>query len=363
MAPKELAGRLVKLSRLSRPLAAKTQQELCISVVDSLPTSGWPTLRLLWIRRHGRVEPSFAPENGVISGAYLRVWLRGAPFILAVSIALAAIAYTVESGREARYRASADVFLATQAAAASGNRGIHLGDPERIVATQARLARLPIVAQRTLESTGIPESAAARRRSTFLDRSTVDTDADADILTFSVTDESPDRASQLASAYARAYTDYRRELDTSAVIEARKALEDELRTATGARRLELATRLAELRSQEAVLGSGATLVRQADEPEKTQPKPVRAAVLGGMLGFALTSCSCSCADGLRQRLHSTDEIEDYLKTPLLGSIPKPPKGTGISPSLASLIAPPLRRFSCWLRILTSQTSTAERSRS
>src|SRR3954454_7429206 len=85
--------------------------------------------------------------------------------------------------------------------------------PQRITGTQAQLARVPLVAQRTLDALHLKD----RKAFDLLKNSRVSSGADSDILTFKVTDHVKPLAMRLATEYAHQYTVYRRELDTLAL--------------------------------------------------------------------------------------------------------------------------------------------------
>src|SRR5205823_3784944 len=65
--------------------------------------------------------------------------------------------------------------------------------------------------------------------SSFFANASIGASSDSNILTFSVTNHVPALAVRLANAYARTFTTYRRHLDTSAIQEARKALQNRMK--------------------------------------------------------------------------------------------------------------------------------------
>ena len=120
------------------------------------------------------------------------------------------------------YEASADVLLRPHNVAASlGDVAQPDYEPQRAADTEARLARVPAVAEAALEAAGMPR----RNADDLLDNSSVSTPGDADFLTFSVTDSDADTAATLATVYARAYTEYRHNIDTAALVKARREIE------------------------------------------------------------------------------------------------------------------------------------------
>ena len=255
-------------------------------------------------------------------GHQLGVLRREAWLVALTVVAVAAAAIGISMRQEALYQASADVFLSSEHLSADLT-GIASGDPQRILSTQARLARLPAVAERALRIAGEP------RRPELLANSSVTSAGNADILNFSVIAPAQELAGRLATSYARAYAEYRRDIDTRGLVEARKLLEDQLADlkASGAttrsglyRTLE--QRRAQIRTAEALRGSNALLVRAADEATQTQPKTARNAVLGGFLGLLLGVALVLVRDALNTRVRGADEVEARLGLPLLGRIPE-----------------------------------------
>ena len=197
---------------------------------------------------------------------YLRVLRRGAWLIVLTTVVVAGLAVYLSHRQTRLYESSADVFLNTQnlAASLSNIQPIYV-DPQRAAETQASLARVPTVADRAVRAAGIR----GRSGSELLAESSVTPAPSADLLTFSVTDESRPLAVKLATAYAKAYTDYRRQLDTTSFIQARQEIDKRISQlrASGDQRSAIYASLVEkdeqLRTSELLQNSNAALVRQA----------------------------------------------------------------------------------------------------
>ena len=158
-------------------------------------------------------------DEGTTGTATLRDYLgvvRRRKWIILQAVVLvpaAAVAFSLQ--QEAQYEATAEVLLSRQnlASALTGTP-----DPaayqqaDRLAQTQASLARVPEVADRVLGGNARPEAIKA-----FLDASDVSAKQNADLLVFRVRDRTPAVAERLATAYARAFTTYRRELDTDSL--------------------------------------------------------------------------------------------------------------------------------------------------
>lgn len=267
---------------------------------------------------------------------YLQVLRRGW-WIVGLTVVLATGAAVYGSTRQqARYRSSADVFLSTQNLAATvSNVQTPSSNPVRDAATQADLAQTPIVARRALKLARLE----GRTATALLASSSVSSAANADILTFSVTDHEPQIAERLAEDYATAYTQYRRRLDTSAIVGARREIEAQLATLKASRQghgavyANLLEKDQELRTMQVLLGSNALLVRSASGAVQTQPKPRRNGALAALLGLMLGVGLVFLRDALNTRVRTAAEVHSRLDLPQLGRVPEPPRrlrsGSGI----------------------------------
>lgn len=230
-----------------------------------------------------------------------------------------------------RYQASADVLLNDQTAASL----VGLAQPvsseaaDRFAETQKALARVPELARRTLRALNLTD----RTPKELLDNSNVRTKPNQDILEFSVTDGDRAQAIALATEYARRFPVYRRELDTSAIVKAQQEVQAQLIRArlrggtTSPLYASLSEQLSQLRTLGALQTTSAQLVRPAEDAKQVQPRPVRAAVIGLMLGIIGGIALALIRDATDTRLRTPVEIAEALQLPLLARIPPPPKGT------------------------------------
>jgi polysaccharide biosynthesis transport protein len=254
-----------------------------------------------------------------------RKWLILQALVL---VPAAAVAFSLQ--QERLYKASAEVLLSRQnlAATLTGTQDPNAGQPaDRLAQTQASLARVPLVAQRALDATGLDD----RSADDVLADSSVAAKTNADLLEFEVTDPDPQIASRLATAYASAFTRYRRELDTTAIVNARKDVQGKIadlerrRDRKSALYASLVDKEQQLRTMEALQTSNASLVRPAGDAQRVQPNPVRNAILGLVLGLVLGVGLAFLWEALDTRVRSAEEIGTALGMPLLGRLPEPPR--------------------------------------
>ena len=237
----------------------------------------------------------------------------------------AALAFSVS--RVPTYAASADVLLSRQNLAA-GLSGItdpvaSATDYDRIAQTQAQLATAPAVVEITLRRARFPSSHA----SDFEARSSVTANPNADILTFEVQDESALVAKTLATEYARAYTVYRRQVDTTATKRALDELTERIRSidksdlSNAALLTSLRVSEQRLNTLEALQTSNASLVRPAQSADKVSPQPVRATLIGLFAGLLLGIAIAFLRNAFNSRIESADDVVGTLGLPLLARIP------------------------------------------
>jgi polysaccharide biosynthesis transport protein len=270
-----------------------------------------------------------------------RLWFPILLILVVVPAATVALSHT----QEARYRASADVLLSYQSLAASLT-GISAGsgisqDPERVAETRARIARTPAVADRALRAAGGQGGTVGD----FLARSTVRADPKADFLVFSVEDPQAAVAARLATAYARAFTDFSRELDTAAIERARQGVAAQIRQLEerGDRRSDLYDSLVAKEGQlgelKALQTSNASVVRPAYGAERIRPRPLVNGVLALALAVVLAGCLVLVSEAFDTRVRTAEDAGEWLGLPLLGRLPEPPSRLRRSNRLVMLADP------------------------
>lgn len=279
----------------------------------------------------------------------LRDWLsvlrRQKWIVLLPVIVVPLIALVLSHRQQHLYQASADVLVNQEnptAAALNLNTQVPT-PPDRYAATQASLARVRTVAQMAVHEADLPHRSAAA----LLASSSVSVNPNADLLMFSVTDPIPAVAVKLVNAYAKQFTVYRRQLDTSAlsvaVADARRKLKAIVASGNSGSPLfiRLTARerdLEELQTLQAA-GSSAVVVGSAGGASLVQPRTRRNVILGVLVGLALGLALAFLRESLDTRVRSVDELRARLGMPLLGQVPKPDRRVTQAQQLVTLSKP------------------------
>ena len=289
------------------------------------------------------MDPTAAREP--LLQEYLGVVRRNRRLVLAamVVVPLAAVAFSL--AQPVRYTASARVLLNPQnlvssVGPSSGVLAVQ-DPPDRIAETQAQLARVSTVVDNVLRSRFASGMSVQR----FLASSSVSADANADLLSFTVTARSKDAAQALASTYAEAFTRYRHALDTAPLRQARADVMQRLSAlqAEGQKRSSLYNSLQakdeELQSAEALQTSNATVVQRAMTAAREQPMTSRNAVLGLGLGLLLGVALAFLRQAIDARVVTASEVSNGLGLPLLGRLWEAPRSVRRQDALVTVAEP------------------------
>jgi tyrosine-protein kinase len=275
---------------------------------------------------------------------YVKVLRRRKWLALAAIVLVPAAAYAFSTQQTSKYRASAEVLLSRQNLSNSLN-GVQDPtlsiQPDRLAQTQADLARVPPVIERTLQAANVNGMTVDQ----FSADSSVSAKTGADLLTFTFTHHDPRLAARLATEYARQYIVYRTQLDTQALTKARTQVQDridqlELNGDTrSALYASLVERDQQLETMQALQTSNASLVREALGASKVQPRPTRNAILGLMVGIVLGVGLAFLREALDTKVRTGDEVARKLDVPILARVPEPPRQLRNSNRLAMLADP------------------------
>jgi polysaccharide biosynthesis transport protein len=303
----------------------------------------------------GAAPPTLAGYLGIIGR---RKWAVLPGLVVAPLVAL-----VISLSQSPLYEASAGVLLSLQQASGVTNSSppSQPEDPARVVQNQAQVARALPVAQRVVHAT----ESAFPSASSLLANSKVSTSTGSDVLTFSVRHSSPGIATHVANEYARQFTVYLQNFETSSVTRALARVQRRLagmkaqKPANRAVYDALQTKEQELEILEALETPTATLVHAATGATRIQPRLVRNIILGLGLGLLLGIGSAFLSDALDGRIRSEQEVAELLGLPLLGRV-SPPRGR-LGSGLALLDDPDAKEAEAF-RTLRASLETVTRSR-
>lgn len=284
-------------------------------------------------------------REGTSLSTYLGLLRRRGWIVVLCAVVAAVVGYYVSSRQTPQYASIAQVFINKQnlASALTGiDTGAFYQDEVRAVDTEASLAAVPAVAASALRKAHVRSRTAAE----LLGETSVVPFSDTDILDFTVTDPSPQLASRLATAYAKAFTQYRTNLDTSAVARAHNDVSAAILKldAAGKQGSPLYTSLAEkeqqLQTLQTLQTSRAYVVRDASIGSKVSPHPSKNAALGLILGLVLGLGFAFGVEALDTRVRDLGEVSERLgNIPFLGRIPSPPRRMQLHDDLTSIADP------------------------
>jgi capsular exopolysaccharide synthesis family protein len=198
-----------------------------------------------------------------------------------------------------------------------------VGDPARTAATNVGLVSLNTVAGRTsrrLKGTVSPASVAASIA--------VTSEGESDLVSVTATAERPDVAARLANTFGEEYIAFRRDADRRQILDGRARARQRLSQLTDVERAsaqgrELQKEVGQLETLAALQTGNAELVQRAGVPTApSSPTPKRDAILGLIGGLALGIALAFLLDLLDARIKEPEEVEEILRVPALGSVPR-----------------------------------------
>jgi polysaccharide biosynthesis transport protein len=283
-----------------------------------------------------------APQDRPATIAEYAAILRRRIWILVVLPVLAAtVAYAISSSESAQYQSHAQVSYDVSSVPGISQDLPSLPlNPSSYLATQALWARSSDLAQKVVDEAGIPGVTPAQ----FLAESSADAPTTgANVLNLSVSAASAASAARLADTYAEQLVDYSAKRTKNAVDAQLAQLDAQMKRFQRSGDVESARvilgRKIDLESAGNLLSKIPSVVPQDSPAVKTRPRPMRNAILGGLMGLVLALGLVFLVEALDKRVRSEQEIEEALGLPLLGRLPRPNRRLRQTNSLEMLETP------------------------
>ena len=255
-------------------------------------------------------------EEGALEQA-LRVLRRRKVIIIVAMVSVPLAAFLVSATKTKEYTATATLLFEPKTEAG-------LSEATREAATNEALAALPAVAAKAAKQLG--GAAAITEILGSVEVSAANEMANlADV---AATNESPERAAEIANAYADAYIEFRREASQSQLRESIAVIEARLEAlspaeAGGAKATVLTEQLSKLEVEEALQTGETKLVQKAEPPASpSTPKTKRDVLIGLLLGIVLGFGLAALVERFDRRVRSVEELEELFGLPIIARIPK-----------------------------------------
>jgi polysaccharide biosynthesis transport protein len=275
----------------------------------------------------------------------MRVIRRRWVIILIAVVTVPLVAFLYSQSQTKEYAASTTLLFETSAEFSPE-------ESTRETATNEALAVLPSVAAKAAKALG---NASLGEVLGSIEVSAANEMAN--LSTISATNESPQRAAEIANAYAQAYIEFRREAKQAPLKVGIAAIEqkiEELHAGESSKADALNEELNKLEIQEALQTGKASIVQKATPPgSPSKPKTKRNVLIGLLLGIVLAGALAALIDRADKRIRGIDEMEELFRLPLIGRIPKSKALDRGSPSnmLSSLDGEAFRTLRTNLRYL------------
>jgi tyrosine-protein kinase len=269
----------------------------------------------------------------------LRLRLR---LIIFIVIVTAASAVLFSLHQSPLYQASAQVYFKNQSLTVSQAGTVtptaNTQTADRTIQTQALLARTHEVAQAALNTLTPADSSLSAQK--LLDDSSVAPDPNADILVFKVQNGDADRAVRLANVYAAAFVRARNSRDAAGFKAAYDQIQKELSGANAPKQQLALANLQEQAQQyalqEVLAKNNAEVVQTATDASKIRPAPVKAGIIGVILGLIIGIAAALLVNALDTRIRTAEDVQEAVGLPLLSRIPAPKKSQRKKQELATL---------------------------
>ncbi|MGI8412173.1 MAG: Wzz/FepE/Etk N-terminal domain-containing protein [Solirubrobacteraceae bacterium] len=277
---------------------------------------------------------------------YIGTLRRHVLLIAFVAVAMTVVAYTVTAAQPPKYQATSELLVNQAPAAALPDfAGSHATDAltlQRQVSTQLQLGNIPAIARAALRDANVQGITPTQ----LLSQVSLASKPDADVVTVTITASSADLAERLSTSYARAFSNYDQVLLTNtlaqqaklldgsiaAQLKADPALANSVRNHRPISPQSVYSQLVSARNDviaaSAEVPTSSTVVSSAASAVQTAPKPTRNAALALALGLLLGCGLAFLIDALGKRAHTTLEVGEELRLPLLARVPAPRRPPG-----------------------------------
>lgn len=255
------------------------------------------------------------------------------------------------------YEAQSQVLVTEQNAGTTllGSTQMQSSSQEREFQTQVGVLQSRPIVEQVITTLELDTTATdLLKRVAFL------TESGTNIATIEVTDTSPERAADIANAFAESYVAWSRDMRRASIraavddVEARlsdtqqdivrleaqagsSVTADEQVSLEAAKSLyaTLSEQLVQLQINEQLeTGPGSILATAAPDPDPVSPKPARDGVVGLVLGLVLGLGAAIVAENLDNTVKSADEAEHLYGAPVLGQITRTAPGKDDAPDLS-----------------------------
>lgn len=243
--------------------------------------------------------------------------------ICAFGLALGALAFSLSQPKE--YSATASLLFRNPGFADElfGTVPSQVNpEPAREAATNERLVGLRIVAER---SARLLPGLSAEDIAGMID---VESEGEAELVAVTALSPKPAEAMRVANTFARQFIAFRADTDKDKLLAAKRLAERSLENLSPAERAgasgeTLGRGIQKLGVLASLQTGNAELVQPADLPTSpSTPKPLRNAVLGGIVGLLLGIGLAFLLERLNRRLCDPEEAETAFGMPVLGTIPE-----------------------------------------
>jgi capsular exopolysaccharide synthesis family protein len=265
--------------------------------------------------------------------AHIRALKRRWKLIAGITLLVFASALIWSLSQEKQYEGISTVVLSqTERATALFNPEVDTrsDDPEREINTAVELITFETVAERVKESLGVETSAGD-----LLDQVKTEIEGNSNIVSIIASDEDPEQAAAIATAFAEEYAAFRKETAQASLNEAAQTARDRLNELSATEQAsdegrELRARLRQIEIAAAAQTGGVEVARRALVPTNaSSPKPLRTGVLALVLGLLLALGCALLLELLDRRLKEEEDIETVLGLPILATIPRPARRSSV----------------------------------